>query len=87
MILVKPGQPVIFEIYAGFDAYDDFIKESTSANTAAMPPKTTPTHVWWTKALKKTQSPRKQMARLDNFIFKNPPLVDKNTGSRLPRCE
>jgi hypothetical protein len=45
------------------------------ARTAVMAPKTMPTHEALTKALKRTQIPSEQIARLSNFTSRPPEIL------------
>jgi hypothetical protein len=62
--------------------YSDLAKVPASARTAAMMPKTMPTQLPWTKALRNTQMPREHIARLVNFIA-GPPF--RLSSQWLPR--
>jgi hypothetical protein len=50
--------------------YSDFLKAEISERIAAMAPKTIPTHLPVIKVLSKTQMPREQIAKLNNFMLK-----------------
>jgi predicted DNA-binding protein (UPF0278 family) len=51
------------------------MKAPIRARMAAMAPKTMPTQLALIKALRKTHTPREQIARLENFTVRGPPLT------------